>query len=120
MLRAQFPPPSPRGPARRQSRSPGPPRCGSAWAGPCRGGASGRSWVAALGDWGKAAQPCPPAEPAGWALLDALSWLPDRVAGAARRGRPDEFARYLEDLASATIAALPFVGHGDRAAPGDD
>jgi arginyl-tRNA synthetase len=82
--------------------------------------ASGLRWVAALGDSGKAAQPCPPADPAGWALLDALSWLPDRVAGAARRGRPDEFARYLEDLASATIAALPFIGRGDSAAPGDN
>jgi arginyl-tRNA synthetase len=40
------------------------------------------------------------------ALLDVLSWLPERVATAARRGRPDEFARYLEALASATIAAL--------------
>ena len=39
-------------------------------------------------------------------LLDALSWLPERVATAARRGRPDEFARYLEELARAAIAAL--------------
>jgi arginyl-tRNA synthetase len=36
-------------------------------------------------------------------LLDALSWLPERVAVAARRGRPDEFARYLEGLAARTI-----------------
>ena len=79
--------------------------------------ASGLRWVAALGDAAEAAQPCLPAEPADWALLDALSWLPERVAAAARRGRPDEFARYLEDLASATIAALPFVSHGDRASP---
>jgi arginyl-tRNA synthetase len=79
---------------------------------------SGLRWVAALGDSGEAAQPCLPADPADWALLDALSWLPERVAGAARRGRPDEFARYLEDLASATIAALPFVRYRDRAAPG--
>jgi arginyl-tRNA synthetase len=39
-------------------------------------------------------------------LVDALSWLPERVATAARRGRPDEFARYLEELARAAIAAL--------------
>ena len=44
-------------------------------------------------------------------LLDALSWLPERVAVAARRGRPDEFARYLEELAGATIAALIRVGY---------
>jgi DALR anticodon binding domain len=41
--------------------------------------------------------------PGELALLDALSWLPERVAVAARRGRPDEFARYLETLASRTI-----------------
>jgi arginyl-tRNA synthetase len=88
--------------------------------------ASGLRWVAALGDSGKAAQPCLPADPADRALLDALSWLPERVASAARRERPDEFARYLEGLASATIAALPFVGHGrgvgqgHSAAPGDN
>jgi arginyl-tRNA synthetase len=40
------------------------------------------------------------------ALLDALSWLPERVATAARRGRPDEFARYLEDLARVTLDVL--------------
>ncbi|MGH3209118.1 MAG: hypothetical protein ACRDNO_15295, partial [Trebonia sp.] len=39
-------------------------------------------------------------------LLDALSWLPERVATAARRARPDEFARYLEDLASVTVDVL--------------
>jgi arginyl-tRNA synthetase len=82
--------------------------------------ASGLRWVAALGDSGEAAQSCLPADPADWALLDALSWLPERAAGAARRGRPDEFARYLEDLASSAIKALPFVGHEDRAAPGDN
>jgi hypothetical protein len=51
-----------------------------------------------------------PADPGELVLLDALSWLPERVATAARRGRPDEFARYLEELASATIAALTRVG----------
>jgi arginyl-tRNA synthetase len=54
-------------------------------------------------------------------LLDALSWLPERVAIAARRGRPDEFARYLEELASATIAALICPGYPANArAPGTD
>lgn len=54
-------------------------------------------------------------------LMDALSWLPERVAAAGRRGRPDEFARYLEELARATIAALIRAGHPGRAqAPGTD
>jgi arginyl-tRNA synthetase len=54
-------------------------------------------------------------------LLDALSWLPERVATAARRGRPDEFARYLEELASATVVALISAGDpGSARAPGTD
>jgi arginyl-tRNA synthetase len=54
-------------------------------------------------------------------LLDALSWLPERVAAAARRGRPDEFARYLEDLASVTVDVLSSASHpGSAAAPGSD
>ena len=54
-------------------------------------------------------------------LLDALSWLPERVATAARRGRPDEFARYLEDLASVTVDVLSSASHpGSGAAPGSD
>jgi arginyl-tRNA synthetase len=53
------------------------------------------------------------------ALLDALSWLPERVATAARRGRPDEFARYLEDLASITVDVLSSAGH-PGSAPGSD
>ena len=53
----------------------------------------------------------PLAHQAELVLLDALSWLPERVAMAARRGRPDEFARYLEELASATVAALICVGY---------
>jgi arginyl-tRNA synthetase len=54
-------------------------------------------------------------------LLDALSWLPERVATAARRGRPDEFARYLEELARATIVALISPGDpGSARAPGTD
>jgi arginyl-tRNA synthetase len=68
----------------------------------------------------------PPADQGELALLDALSWLPERVAIAARRGRPDEFARYLAELASATIAALGRpVSHarshpGSARAPGTD
>jgi arginyl-tRNA synthetase len=55
------------------------------------------------------------------ALLDALSWLPERVAAAARRGRPDEFARYLEDLANVTVDVLTSASHpGSAAAPGSD
>jgi hypothetical protein len=58
------------------------------------------------------------------ALLGAMSWLPERVAWAARRGRPGEFARYLEGLAGAyhdcceTCPALPFGGHGAPRDPG--
>ena len=56
-------------------------------------------------------------QPAERSLLDVLSWLPERVAQAARRGRPGAFARYLEDLAAAyqdcreQCPALPFGGH---------
>ena len=54
-------------------------------------------------------------------LLDALSWLPERVATAARRGRPDEFARYLEDLANVTVDVLSSASRqGSAAAPGSD
>src|SRR5262249_28838298 len=41
------------------------------------------------------------AHPSERSLLDELSWLAERVAGAARRARPDAFARYLERLAGA-------------------
>jgi arginyl-tRNA synthetase len=65
------------------------------------------------------AVPRPPANPGELVLLDALSWLPERVATAARRGRPDEFARYLEDLASVTVDVLSSPSHpGNGAAPG--
>jgi arginyl-tRNA synthetase len=53
-------------------------------------------------------------------LLGAISWLPERVAAAARRRRPDVFARFLEHLAgtwldcSESCPALPF---GGRSAP---
>jgi arginyl-tRNA synthetase len=45
-----------------------------------------------------------------------LAWLPVRVAAAARRHRPDEVPRYLEQVAAAWQAckqaapALPFGG----------
>jgi arginyl-tRNA synthetase len=66
------------------------------------------------------APPCTPADPGELALLDALSWLPERVATAARRGRPDEFARYLEDLASVTVDVLSSASHlGSAAHPND-
>ena len=67
------------------------------------------------------ALPDSPADPGELAFLDALSWLPERVATAARRGRPDVFARYLEDLASATVAVLSTASHpGKGASPGSD
>ncbi len=52
---------------------------------------------------GEAAEfgPRPLAHPSEQVLLDELSWLPERVAGAARRARPDTFPRYLERLAGA-------------------
>jgi arginyl-tRNA synthetase len=49
-------------------------------------------------------------------LLNLLSWLPERVASAARRSRPDELPRYLEQVAAAWMTckqvspALPFGG----------
>jgi hypothetical protein len=66
--------------------------------------------------------PCLLSHPAERALLDALSWLPERVAWAARTRRPAEFTRYLEELAGAyqdcreNCPALPF---GGRRAPRD-
>jgi DALR anticodon binding protein len=57
-------------------------------------------------------------QPQERALLGAMSWLPERVAWAVRRGRPGEFARYLEELASTyhdcreSCPALPFGGSG--------
>ena len=44
------------------------------------------------------------------ALLGALSWLPERVAMAARRGRPDEFAGYLAILAARTLDTMSTTG----------
>lgn len=60
--------------------------------------------------------------PAERELLGLLSWLPVRVASAARRRRPDELPRYLEELALGwrqcrqAAPALPF---GGATAPAD-
>jgi len=70
-------------------------------------------WAAALGT-GPAGpeqfRPCLLTEPEELALLDGLSWLSERVAMAARRGRPDEFAGYLEGLAARTIETMSTTG----------
>ena len=63
-------------------------------------------WAAALGTRPAGFTPRLLAEPGELALLDALSWLPERVAMAARRGRPDEFAGYLEELAARTVETM--------------
>lgn len=66
--------------------------------------------------------PCLLTHPTERVLLGVLSWLPERVAGAARRGQPRELTRYLEELAAAyydcreRCPALPF---GGRSAPRD-
>jgi arginyl-tRNA synthetase len=70
-------------------------------------------WAAALGTSPAGFRPRLLAEPPGsdeLALLDVLSWLPERVAVAARRGRPDEFAGYLEELATRTIDTMNTTG----------
>ncbi len=57
-------------------------------------------------------------------LLALLSWLPERVASAARRSRPDELPRYLEQVAAAWLIckqdspALPFGGQAAATDPG--
>ena len=67
-------------------------------------------WAAALGTRPGGFQPRLLVGPMELALLDALSWLPERVAMAARRGRPDEFAGYLEELAARTIDTMSTTG----------
>jgi arginyl-tRNA synthetase len=57
-------------------------------------------------------------------LLGLLAWLPVRVGAAARRHRPDELPRYLEEVAAAWAActraapALPFGGVAAPEEPG--
>ncbi len=63
-------------------------------------------WAAVLGTRPAGFTPRLLAEQGELALLDALSWLPERVAMAARRGRPDEFAGYLAELAARTIDTM--------------
>ena len=67
-------------------------------------------WAAALGARPAGFRPRLLAQPEELALLDALSWLPERVAMAARRGRPDEFACYLEELAARTADTMSTAG----------
>jgi hypothetical protein len=67
-------------------------------------------WAAALGTRPAGFRPRLLTAPPELALLDALSWLPERVAMAARRRRPDEFARYLEELAARTIDTMSTTG----------
>jgi len=67
-------------------------------------------WAAALGIRPAGFTPRLLAEPGELALLDVLSWLPERVAVAARRRRPDEFAGYLAELAARTIDTMSTTG----------
>jgi arginyl-tRNA synthetase len=70
-------------------------------------------WAAALGTGPAGPQEFRPRlllAPRELALLDALSWLPERVAMAARRGRPDEFAGYVEGLAARTMDTMSTTG----------
>jgi arginyl-tRNA synthetase len=67
-------------------------------------------WSAALGTEPGGFRPRLLRAPQELALLDALSWLPERVAMAARRGRPDDFAGYLEELAARTIDTMSTTG----------
>jgi hypothetical protein len=63
-------------------------------------------WAASLDSGPGGFRPRLLTAPPELALLDALSWLPERVAMAARRGRPDEFAGYLAELAARTIDTM--------------
>jgi len=60
--------------------------------------------------------------PAERVMLGLLSFLPIRVAAAARRARPDELPRYLEQVSAAWLAcqqAAPALPFGGRAAATD-
>ncbi len=66
----------------------------------------------------------PRLDPPELALADAMSWLPERVAAAARRARPAEVTACLEHVAGAWLdcaescPALPFRGLAAPADPG--
>jgi arginyl-tRNA synthetase len=77
-------------------------------------------WAATLGRWPAGFQPRLLMAPQELALLDALSWLPERVAMAARRGRPDEFAGYVEGLAERTIDTMSTTGFRKVASIGSE
>jgi arginyl-tRNA synthetase len=90
------------------------------------GAASVLRWAGDLGirrGDGRALGPQRLAHPCERELLAAISWLPERVAGAARRRQPQAFPRYLEYLAGAWLdcsqscPALPF---GGQSAPRDE
>jgi arginyl-tRNA synthetase len=61
-------------------------------------------------------------QPAERVLIEAMSWLPERVAAAHRRSRPAELVVYLGHLAQAWLdcsercSALPFRGRAGRVA----
>ena len=62
------------------------------------------------------------ADPAELALLGVISWLPERVAGAARRRQPRALTRYLEELAGVYLdvrESCPALPSGGRSAPRD-
>jgi DALR anticodon binding protein len=67
-------------------------------------------WAAALDNGPGGFRPRQLTAPQELALLDALSWLPERVAMAARRGRPDDFAGYLAELAERTLDTMSTTG----------
>jgi len=89
--------------------------------------ASTLRWAADLGltPSGEAAQPAVGEIPRPeLALIDAMSWLPERVAAAARRARPAELTACLERVAGSWLdcadqcPALPFRGAAAPADPG--
>ncbi len=89
------------------------------------GAASTLRWAASLGlaDPSHRADRAAELQPAELELVDAMSWLAERVAAACRRRRPAELTRYLEDLANAWLTcaerhpALPFGGRRAPAEP---
>lgn len=60
--------------------------------------------------------------PSERSMLGLLSWLPVRVAAAARRHRPFELPRYLEQVSAAWLTcrqASPALPFGGQSAPAD-